>query len=114
MTDIEAGPTDLLKVIRCGCKGMCDNCKCTCRKAGLKCTYLCNDCHGTSCTNTDAKTNDTDEDLYLNYNDDEDRNFIWIFSIFDCLQYTKVDYSFRKVSQRYLLKLILLDDLFCS
>ena len=25
MKDIEAGPTDLLKVIRCGCKGMCDN-----------------------------------------------------------------------------------------
>ena len=80
MTDIEAGPTDLLKVIRCGCKGMCDNCKCKCRKTGLQCTYLCKECHSTSCTNTDVKTNDTDEDLYLNYNDDEDRNFMDIFN----------------------------------
>ena len=45
MTDTEAGPPDLLKVIRCGCgcKGPCGN-SCSCRKAGLNCTSTCKEC----------------------------------------------------------------------
>ena len=34
MTDIEAGPPELLRIVQCGCKGPC-GAKCSCRKAGL-------------------------------------------------------------------------------
>jgi 5'-3' exonuclease len=49
-TDEAAGPPDLLKIIRCGCKVNCGN-NCSCRKAGLKCTSACQECQGTTCTN---------------------------------------------------------------
>lgn len=49
-TDIAAGPPDLLKIIRCGCKGPCGK-SCTCRKAGLECAASCKECHGITCTN---------------------------------------------------------------
>ena len=38
MTDIDAGPPDLLRIVWCGCKWPC-GAKCSCRKAGLKCSY---------------------------------------------------------------------------
>eukprot|EP00794_Sanderia_malayensis_P008462 gene8462-9369_t len=67
MTDEEAGPQDLLQIIRCGCKGSCDNNRCTCRKAGLHCTASCKECHGTLCSNTkrddDCGENDLDKDF---------------------------------------------------
>ena len=50
MTDIAAGPAELLKIIRCGCKGQCGN-RCSCRKAGLQCTPSCKECHGITCSN---------------------------------------------------------------
>lgn len=50
MTDIEAGPPDILKIIRCSCKGEC-NSRCSCRKAGLKCAFSCKECHGVTCSN---------------------------------------------------------------
>ena len=37
MTDIEAGPPELLRIMQCGCKGPC-GVRCSCRKAGLKCS----------------------------------------------------------------------------
>ena len=78
MTDEEAGPPDLLKVIRCGCKGECDTNRCTCRKAGLNCTSYCMECHGTSCTN--SKIDDTN-DAEDNFNTDlEDRHFMDVFN----------------------------------
>ena len=43
MTDIEAGPPELLRIVRCGCKGPC-GAKCSCRKAGLKCSWTCKEC----------------------------------------------------------------------
>lgn len=76
MTDKEAGPPDLLHVIRCGCKGKCDTNRCTCRKAGLNCTTSCKECHGSSCSNIelDDMSEDDDDD------DFEDRNFMDIFA----------------------------------
>ena len=53
MTDIEAGPPDLLKVIRCGCKGPCRN-SCSCRKTGLNCAFTCKECHGITYTNAQS------------------------------------------------------------
>ena len=81
MTDEEAGPPDLLKVIRCGCKGRCETNRCTCCKAGLKCTSFCKECHGTSCTNTELDNiTDSEDNVNLIYDDFEDRNFMDIFS----------------------------------
>ena len=40
MTDSEPGPTNLLKIVRCSCKNLCDK-RCSCRKAGLKCSTSC-------------------------------------------------------------------------
>ena len=72
MTDIEAGPPDILKIIRCGCKGPCGT-SCSCRKAGLKCASSCKECNGIICTN--APVIDTEAER-----DDEDRHFLDIFN----------------------------------
>ena len=50
MTDEEPGPSDLLKIIPCICKEMCDK-RCSCRKVGLTCTSSCKECHGFFCNN---------------------------------------------------------------
>ncbi|CAK8688755.1 unnamed protein product [Clavelina lepadiformis] len=51
MTDVAAAPEDVLKIIRCSCKGSCNR-RCSCRKAGLTCTSSCKECCGMTCTNT--------------------------------------------------------------
>ena len=71
MTDIEAGPTDLLKVIRFSCKGTCGN-SCSCRKAGLNCASICKECHGITCINAPVIKPEVEEDEY-------ERNFLEIF-----------------------------------
>ena len=48
MTDEEAGPSEILKIIRCSCKESCDK-RYSCRKAGISCTSLCKECHGLFC-----------------------------------------------------------------
>lgn len=50
MMNTEAGPSELLKIIRCGCKGSCGE-KCFCKKPELKCRSTCKECHGVTCTN---------------------------------------------------------------
>ena len=60
MTDIAAGPQDILKVIRCSCKLNCGK-NCSCVKVGLNCTHLCKECQGVSCTNTPATVDNSDE-----------------------------------------------------
>ena len=50
MTDQESGPSDLLKIVRCTCKEMCDK-RCSCSKVGLTCTSSCKECHGLLCNN---------------------------------------------------------------
>ncbi|XP_065662608.1 zinc finger BED domain-containing protein 5-like [Hydra vulgaris] len=71
MTDIEAGPQDILNIIRCGCKGPCGN-KCICRKAGLNCTLSCKECHGV--TGTNGNTNIPEVDI-----EEEERHFLDAF-----------------------------------
>ena len=44
-------PSNLLKLIRCGCKTGCRTKTCSCRKHGLKCTDSCRECRGVSCIN---------------------------------------------------------------
>ena len=63
MTDKEVGAEDLLKVIRCGCKGSCDSNRCTCRKVGLCCTSSCKESHGSLCDNTYDEVAISDDDF---------------------------------------------------
>lgn len=51
MTDLATAPEELLRVIKCNCKGDCNSRKCTCRKHGLDCTIACGECKGISCIN---------------------------------------------------------------
>ena len=57
-TDLEPGPKELLKVIRCSCKpsvrNHCNTGKCTCPNNGLNCIEACGHCHGTECLNVAA------------------------------------------------------------
>ena len=63
MTDIEAGPPELLRIVRCGCKGSC-GAKCSCRKAVLKCTSTCKEYHGLTCSNAPVIEPESDESDY--------------------------------------------------
>ena len=63
MTDIEAGPPELLRIVRCGCKGPCDA-KCSCRKAGLKCSSTCKECYGLTYSNAPVIEPESDESDY--------------------------------------------------
>ena len=72
-TDQPPAPADLLKVIRCSCKGDCSSFRCSCRKNGLECSPACGDCRGTSCTNITiigADDDLEDEDSPLSYDED--------------------------------------------
>ena len=70
MTDVAAGPEDILKVIRCSCKGSCDR-RCSCRKAGLACHSSCKECHGITCSNMPVEIVEIDGELQ-----EEDRHFL--------------------------------------
>ena len=72
MTDIEAGPPELLR-IQFGCKRPC-GAKCSCRKAGLKCSSTCKECHGLTCSNAPVIDPESDECDYQ-------RNFLDAFEL---------------------------------
>ena len=73
MTDSEPGPPNLLKIVRCSCKNLCDK-RCSCRKAGLKCSASCKFCLESSCSNVE-EISDDDEDE----NDPLERHFLDAF-----------------------------------
>ena len=79
-TDLPAGPSWLLKFIRCTCKATsrnpCSTYSCTCRKNGLACVEACKGCHGEVCSNLETEFEDHSEDL------DEYRN---IFDMFETI-----------------------------
>ena len=52
--DCGPAPAELLKVIRCTCKEDCSGRTCSCKKHGKNCTLACSNCHGTSCSNSEA------------------------------------------------------------
>lgn len=47
----QPAPNKLLNLIFCSCKKGCSK-ACSCRKAGLKCSLICQFCNGESCENT--------------------------------------------------------------
>ena len=64
-TDKAPAPKNLLKIIRCKCKGKCNKGHCTCRKHGLLCSYACGTCKGLSCDNRE------EIDFFLDESDDD-------------------------------------------
>ena len=50
--DIPPAPEELLKIIRCTCKGDCSNRMCTCKKYSRECTIACLNCRGSACSNS--------------------------------------------------------------
>lgn len=44
-------PDELIKTIICRCEKGCKPKICSCRKHGLRCSHLCFNCHGESCSN---------------------------------------------------------------
>ena len=76
MKDEEPGSSDLLKIVRCTCKEMCDK-RCSCRKAGLTCTSSYKECHGLICNNSEQI-----EETYNNNNSNksgDNRYFLGAF-----------------------------------
>lgn len=59
-TNMPPAPVDVLSNIRCGCKGDCNSNRCTCFKAGFKCTPACKVCAGNSCCNHVPISEDSD------------------------------------------------------
>ena len=60
-----------------GCKGSCDNNRCTCKKAGLNCPVSCKESHGSTCNNNSK----IDEDISDDELDDDidERHFLDAF-----------------------------------
>ena len=46
-----AGPSELLTIVRCNCKGDCGTGRCTCLKNNMKCSPMCGTCKGVTCLN---------------------------------------------------------------
>ena len=46
-------PEALMKTMECGCTLFCESNKCTCKKHGLYCTELCNNCTSRNCKNVE-------------------------------------------------------------
>ena len=51
--DKPPAPDALMKIMRCGCKKNCETNICTCKKHGLYCTELCNNCNSGNCRNVE-------------------------------------------------------------
>ena len=51
-TDKPAAPAELLDIIYCSCKKLCNTKRCTCRQHGLRCSDVCTECRGASCSNS--------------------------------------------------------------
>lgn len=65
-TSKDPAPSNLLKIIKCGCKTDCRKRTCTCHKYGLNRSLLCGECRGVSCLNCqDHKDIDDDNDIEL-------------------------------------------------
>ncbi|KAE8746250.1 hypothetical protein FOCC_FOCC007122, partial [Frankliniella occidentalis] len=58
----EVAPPELLKLIACGCRGMCDTQRCECLKSGLRCSSICGFCQGHSCANRAEDDDDDNEE----------------------------------------------------
>ena len=63
MTQNNAAPNGLLKIIHCNCSGWCKYCRCSCRRYGLPCTPSCSPCQTENCDNpNNTQEVDTEEE----------------------------------------------------
>jgi len=63
MTDKNAVPDELLKIIYCNCFRGCKSARCSCRRYGLPCTAACGPCKVENCDNpNNAQEVDTEEE----------------------------------------------------
>lgn len=63
MTQNNAAPDELLKIIHCNCSGGCQSCRCSCRRYGLLCTATCGPCQSENCDNpNNTQEVDTEEE----------------------------------------------------
>ena len=62
LTDQPPAPSRLLTLVKCNCKGDCDNRRCTCKKHGLQCSQMCGECRGVSCLNSPITINSLEFD----------------------------------------------------
>ena len=56
-------PPEILKMIRCTCKGYCDTKRCRCKLNGLYCTDMCSECMDGPCVNIDLDDCIFNEDI---------------------------------------------------
>lgn len=68
-TSKEPAPPEVLKNVSCKCEKGCRG-GCSCRKAGMKCSYICFECKGQSCTNT------PDDEISTTFNNEADVEFL--------------------------------------
>jgi len=66
-------PDTLLDLISCNCKQGCEN-NCPCAAALLKCSSICGQCAGTSCSNAEVALNLEEEDEEVEDHDDPYEN----------------------------------------
>ena len=62
MSDMNAAPDTILKIVNCNCTTGCSGPRCSCRKHGLLCTSACGSCQLTYCDNQLVQVSDERED----------------------------------------------------
>ncbi len=62
MTEENAAPDDLLKVVHCNCSTGCKTARCSCRRYALPCTAACGPCQTENCDNPNNQDVEDDED----------------------------------------------------
>ena len=55
MTDLQAAPDNLLKIIHCNCSTACQTLRCSCRRYSMACTSVCGPCQIKHCLNPKNK-----------------------------------------------------------
>jgi hypothetical protein len=56
-------PENMLKFVRCSCRGNCKSMLCSCRANGLDCVSACKHCRGSDCTNSHVELACSSTDL---------------------------------------------------
>ena len=55
MSDMNAAPDTLLKMVHCNCTTACSTTRCSCKRYGLFCSTACGPCQLDSCDNQNSK-----------------------------------------------------------
>ena len=61
--DSKCAPDKLLQIVHCKCKTDCSSKRCSCRRNGLHCTYVCGSCQTDGCCNVGTVVETVENDL---------------------------------------------------